>query len=573
MNIHDLKQQLLTASKQTPADKVIKNARILDVFNLDWIEGDIAITNGKISGIGTFEGKEVIDAKQRYVCPSFIDGHVHIESSMVPPAEFSKVVLPHGVTTVITDPHEIANVSGTKGIQYMLDEAEQTMLDIFFMLPSCVPSTSFENAGAVLNAKDLKPFLQEKNVLGLAEVMDYPALASCEQDLIEKIIQTVEEKGKIDGHLAGLPTNAINIYRAAGIRSDHECNTQEDALERLRRGMYLLLREGSVAKDLKNLLPVVTTHNARRCLFCTDDKHLDDLLDEGSIDHHVRSSIALGLAPELAYQMASLNAAECYGLDEKGAIAPGYDADLLFISDLNNVVIDEVYKKGEQVAENGTFTGKASESGAADPSITTSVHFHPVTKQAIQVPVKDTSHIIEINPNQLATNKLIEPVDSTDGFFKPSIEKDLTKIVVVERHHQTGNVGAGILKGLSIKTGAIATTIAHDSHNIVAAGTNDVDLLLAIEHLKTMQGGLVIVKEGIVIADLPLTIAGLMSEKQAEDVYTELQQIDQAVHDIGFTGDFNPFLTLSFLTLPVIPALKMTDQGLFDVERFTHIEV
>ena len=562
------------ANKDIPADLVIKNAKIIDVFNLSILEGDVAISDGMFVGIGEYDGKHVMDAKGKYISPSFIDAHVHIESSMVPPSEFAKVVLPHGVTTVITDPHEIGNVAGEEGIQFMLDDSEKIPLDVFTMLPSCVPATPFENSGAILTAHSLQPFYQHTRVLGLAEVMDYPSLQNGADSIVDKIIATTPFTPHLDGHLAGLDTNAINVYKAAGIRTDHECTTVPEALERLQRGMYLLIREGSVAKDLKSLIGVVNERNARRCLFCTDDKHLDDLIEEGSIDHNVRLAIREGLDPLLAISMASLNAAECYGLHQKGAIAPGYDADFILLDDLDTIAISEVYKAGKQVAAHGQFTGGYIKKHVPKPSLTSTVHIPEITEQDLHITIGSTkkAHIIEIIPNQLRTNKRIETVQVENGSFTPSA-KDHLKMVVVERHKLTGNIGLGIVKGFGLKEGAIATTIAHDSHNVVATGTNDEDILKAVHTLKEMNGGVVMVKRGKILASLPLPIAGLMSDGGYKEVAAGLHQLKAAFAGLGFTGRFNPFLTLSFLTLPVIPELKLTDLGLFDVKTVRHIEV
>jgi adenine deaminase len=570
-----LKKRIAVASKQIPADVVIKNGRIIDVFNLDIIDGDIAISDGMFVGIGQFEGQQVIDAKNRYVCPAFIDGHVHIESSMVTPTEFAKVVLPHGVTTVITDPHEIGNVSGSEGINFMIENSKNIPLDVFLMLPSCVPATPFENSGADLQAEDLEPFYNHKRVLGLAEVMDYPSLKNGESSIVDKIVMTSKYSDQIDGHLAGLDTNAINIFRSAGIKTDHECSTVSDALERLRRGMYLMIREGSVAKDLKSLIKVINRNNARRCLFCTDDKHLDDLIEEGSIDHNIRLAIQYGIQPLLAIQMASLNAAECYGLSKKGAISPGYDADFLLLDNLENVSISEVYRLGKLVAQNGKYVGESLIKDGPKSQLTTTVQVPDIIEKDLQIPMGETKNatIIEIIPNQLATNKLIETVNVDNGHFYPSIENDQLKLIVAERHKRTGNIGLGIVKGFGFREGAIATTIAHDSHNIVASGTNDRDLLKAINALKEMNGGLAIIKNGETIASLSLPIAGLISDKDYQTVNLELKKLKLALAELGFIGEFNPFLTLSFLTLPVIPALKLTDLGLFDVGSSRHIQV
>lgn len=570
-----LKKRIATANKESLADIVIKNGKIIDVFNLDIMDGDVAIIDGMFVGIGEFEGKQVIDAKGRYISPSFIDAHVHIESSMVTPSEFAKVVLPHGVTTVITDPHEIGNVAGEEGIGFMLDDAGDIPLDVFTMLPSCVPATPFENAGATLTAKELEPFYKHERVLGLAEVMDYPSLQKGDDSIVDKITVTSQYSHNIDGHLAGLDTNAINVYKSAGIRTDHECTTVPEALERIRRGMYLLIREGSVAKDLKSLIGVVNERNARRCLFCTDDKHLDDLIEEGSIDHNIRLAIKEGLDPLLAISIASLNAAECYGLHTKGAIAPGYDADFVFLDDIKTLSISEVYKEGKQVAAHGQFVGDSIVKQAPKPSLTSTVHIPELTEKHLQIKmgVTEEAHIIEIIPNHLRTNKQIERVQVENEFFIPSIQQDQLKMAVVERHNGTGNIGLGIVKGFGLKKGAIATTIAHDSHNIVATGTNDRDILHAIGALNDMNGGLVMVSDGNIIASLPLPIAGLMSDQGFEEVVSELHELKNAFVQLGFSGDFNPFLTLSFLTLPVIPELKLTDLGLFDVKGSRHIEV
>jgi len=445
-----LQKQIAAAAKQTKADLVIKNGKIVNVFTREIIEGDLAIAEGMIVGIGRYEGKQTIDAEGRYVCPGLIDGHVHIESSMVPPSEFARVVLPHGVTTVIADPHEIANVAGIHGIQFMLDDAKRTPLDVYMMLPSCVPAASFEHAGAILSTAELAPFFNDERVLGLAEVMDYPSLREQHPSMLDKLALAANANRLIDGHLAGLDANAINVYRSSRIHTDHECVTVDEALERIRRGMYVLIRQGSVAKDLEKLLPAVTEHNARRFLFCTDDKHLDDLWFEGSVDHNVRLAIRAGLDPLLAIQMATLNAAECYRLPTKGAVAPGYDADFLFVEDLETLKISHVFKSGKQVAEQGQATFRSE----------------PVTEADLCIPMRkgNKAHVIEIIPNHLHTNHLVTEVDVRDGAFSPSVERDLLKLVVVERHRGLG-IGLGIVRGFGFKTGAIAASIAHDSHH------------------------------------------------------------------------------------------------------------
>ncbi|WLR47737.1 adenine deaminase [Halobacillus litoralis] len=575
MKIETLKKRIKVANKERPADTVIKNAQIVDVFNGEIILKDVAIVDGFIAGLGEYEGKEVIDAQGQYMAPSFIDSHVHIESSMVPPSEFAKVVLPHGVTTVITDPHEIGNVLGSNGIQFMLDDAKDLPLDFHFMLPSSVPATPFETSGAELQAADLQPFLNDSQVLGLGEVMDYSSLRDADPLLLKKIAQTIQAGGYVDGHLAGLNDDAVNIYASSGVQTDHECNTTEEALARLQRGMYVSIREGSAAKDLLALLPVVNEKNARRCLFCTDDKHIDDLLDEGSIDHHIRLATAEGFDPITAIQMATINPAECYGLHHKGAIAPGYMADFLFFKDLRALEVTQVFKEGKKVADQGTMVKKPSPSSSSSQNITNSVHIPYLSKEQLRIPINESQegNIIIINKNQIRTDHLIEEVEVESGDFQPSVSKDQLKLVVVERHHHTGNIGLGIVKGMGLLKGAIATTIAHDSHNIVAVGTNDEDLLKAIQHLGEIGGGMTLFHEGNPLSSLPLPIAGLMSDQGYEKVAHQLVGIHKDLSTLGFTNDFNPFLTLSFLTLPVIPSLKLTDKGLYSTKEAKHISV
>ena len=574
MERNQLERRISVASGREPADTVIKNGKIVDVFNGEIMEGDIAIVDGYFAGIGEYSGKNIIDAKGCYISPAFIDGHVHIESSTVTAREFAKVLLLHGVTTIIADPHEIANVSGVTGIQYMLNSTENLPFDFYFMLPSCVPATAFEHSGATLTSEDLKPFYQHPRVLGLAEVMNYPAVVNAEQDMIGKISDAKHLGKKIDGHAAGLKANDLNVYMSAGIRTDHESTTIDEARDRLRRGMYLMIREGTVAKDLNQLIPVVNERNARRCLFVTDDKHLDDLVHEGSIDHNVRLAIASGLSPLTAIQMASINAAECFGLEDKGAIAPGYRADFIFFDNLDTIQITDVYKDGRAVVKNGLLI---SELGNADPSISASiresVRFHELEEDSFQILLKEEkANIIEIIPNSLVTIHQIEEVDTCElGLFRPSKKKDQLKLAVIERHHMTGAIGLGIVKGLGLKSGAIATTIAHDSHNLIIAGTNNYDMVFAANAIKDMQGGMVVVNQGEVIASLELSIAGLMSDRPYQEVYSKLNEINLALGTLGANDHFNPFLTLSFLSLPVIPELKLTDQGLFQVSTFKHI--
>ncbi|HET7628506.1 MAG TPA: adenine deaminase [Bacillales bacterium] len=566
-------KRIAAAAKRIPADLVVKNGRIIDVVNREIITGDLAITDGVIVGIGGYEGEQVIDAEDRLIAPGLIDGHVHIESAMVTPSEFAKVVVPHGVTTVVADPHEIANVSGADGIQFMLDDSEDVPLDVFIALPSCVPATAFENAGARLTAEDLRPFYEHPRVIGLGEVMDFPAVRDASADMLRKI-RDAEAAGKnVDGHAAGLAADDLNVYAAAGIRTDHEAVNAPEARERLRRGMYLMLREGSAAKDLAALVSVVNERNARRCLFVTDDKHLDDLVTEGSIDHHIRKAVRLGVEPMLALQMATLNAAECFGMKRKGLIAPGCDADFLLLDgDLTDMDIHEVYKSGKLAARAGTVVSEGKT--ASSDVLKDSVKLKELGADQLSLRLADVkANVIEITPNSLHTKHRVLEADVADGHFQPSTEKDLLKMSVVERHHRTGNVGLGIVKGFGLTAGAIATTIAHDSHNLLVIGTNDDDMLAAIREIKHIQGGIVIVKDGRVLASLALPIGGLMSDAGFREVAAKLEKLNETLPELGFQGDFNPFLTLSFLALPVIPELKLTDLGLFNVTNFKHIDI
>ena len=571
-----LTKRIAAASGSLPAETVIKNGKIIDVFNGEIIEGDIAIEDGYIVGIGNYEGTNVIDADGKYVSPAFIDGHVHIESSMVTPEEFAKVLLIHGVTSVIADPHEIANVLGADGIQYMLDSSDNLPFDFYFMLPSCVPATEFEHAGAKLASKDLQPFYQHPRVLGLAEVMNFPAVKMAEKDMMKKINQAQQAGKKIDGHGAGLSAMDINVYLAAGIRTDHESTTADQAKERLKRGMYLMIREGTVAKDLEQLIPIVNERNARRCLFVTDDKHLDDLIHDGSIDHNIRLAIHSGLSPITAIQMASINAAECFGLADKGAIAPGYKADFLLLDDLETIKISQVYKDGKLMADEGEISQfPPFHPVTPTAKLRNSVRFNELSSDdfSIYLP-SNKANIIEIIPNSLETRHIIDEVTICEkGYFQASTSEDLLKLAVIERHHMTNQIGLGIVKGLKLQSGAIATTIAHDSHNLIIAGTNDVDMAAAAKALQSIQGGLAVVNGGEIIAMLELSIAGLISEKPYQEVHSQLLTIRHALESIGASSQFNPFLTLSFLSLPVIPELKLTDKGLFQVSKFEHINI
>ncbi|MGE7120824.1 adenine deaminase [Peribacillus sp. NPDC046944] len=574
MKSHLMKKRMDVAAGRIPADYVIKNGKIIDVFNGEIYTGDVAIVDGYIAGIGNYEGISEINAAGKYVSPTFIDGHVHIESSMVRPSELAKVLLLHGVTCVVADPHEIANVSGRKGIQYMIEQSDHLPFDFYFMMPSCVPATDFEDAGAVLKSEDLYSFYKNPRVLGLAEVMNFPAVSNADDDMIQKIIDAYKNEKKIDGHAAGLTEQQLNIYMAAGIQTDHECTTAKEARDRLRKGMYLMIREGTVAKDLRNLLPAVTEQNSRRCLFVTDDRHLDDLVTEGSIDHNVRIAIEEGIPALTAIQMATINAAECFGLREHGAIAPGYKADFLLFEDLQSIQIQSVFKDGKLVSKDGQLVNfPEAPKHKLEEKLTQTVHLQDLSDIDFHITLHNAlANLIEIIPNSLVTKHIIEPVAlNQNGLFQFSPSMDHVKLAVIERHQKTKKIGLGIVKGLGLQSGAIATTVSHDSHNLIIAGTNDQDMLVAAEEIKKMQGGLVIIQDGKTLASLPLPIAGLMSTGTYAEVLHNLKEMNHGLLKIGANRHFNPFLTLAFLALPVIPEIKLTTQGLFLVSSFQHI--
>ncbi|MGE7919870.1 adenine deaminase [Viridibacillus sp. NPDC093762] len=571
-------RRVLCSQKKVKADFILRNAQVADVFNLQWRMADIVVSEGYIVAIdpdGQFEAEHEEDAQGRFVIPGLIDGHIHIESSMLTPSEFSRILLPHGITTVITDPHEIANVSGINGIQFMLDNSENTAMDIHVMLPSSVPSTSFENAGAVLEAKDLARFLTHPDVLGLAEVMDFPAVLEGNEKMLAKIEQTESTRRIIDGHGAGLSPQQIRGYRAAGIQTDHECVTADEARSRVKQGMYVLIREGSAAKNLRALLPAVTSTNAHRFLFCTDDKHLDELMQEGSINYHIALAIEEGMEPLQAIQLATLNAANCYQLLHKGALAEGFIADFVLLEDLNHCKPKTVWKNGVKVAEHGQILQNKQKECYVPTAILQSVNIPSLTASdlAISFTKGSKANVIEIQPNQIMTTRGVAEVTVEDGVFIPSVENDLLKLAVIERHHHLGNIGLGITHGFGLQKGAVATTVAHDSHNALVLGTNDEDMLLAAEALQNMQGGYVVVADGQILSALPLPVAGLMTNQPAPIAKQQLSELHEALLQLNPNLDFHLFLTLSFTSLPVIPDIKLTDTGLFDVVNFKHIAV
>lgn len=565
------------ANKEIPCDLVVKNISVVDVFQCSSFICDVAIKNGFIVGLGDYSGDIEIDGTGKFICPGLIDSHAHIESSMLTPNEYYKTALLHGVTSLIADPHEIANILGQAGIKFMIDSAQNIPFDFYFMLPSCVPSTPFENSGAVLNSSDLKDFYSNSKVLGLAEVMDYPSVSNCNNDMINKLYDAISNNSIIDGHGAGLNTHSVNVYSTANIKTDHECATYEQLVDRVRRGIYVLMREGTVAKNLNDLIKGASIFNSRRLCLCTDDKHIDDLAENGSIDTSIKICIEGGLAPEIAIQMATLNAAECYNLKNKGAIAPSYIADFIILDNLEEFKINSVYKNGKLVVSNNILITDIEYSNLC-PNLSNSINLPTLTKDILKIDVKNKStlNVIELIPNKLESNHLrldISKLNFNDEFVSSTTNDNLLKIAVIERHKNTGNIGLGVLKGLNIKSGAIATTIAHDSHNLIVCGTNDSDMLFAIQELKNINGGIIIVKDGKVLASVSLEIGGIITARKSNDVISDLNKLHDALKIIAPDINFNPFLTLSFLSLPVIPDIKITDKGLFDVKNFNFIDV
>ena len=577
MNKEILIDNIKAANKDIPCDLVVKNISVVDVFQCNSFICDVAIKNGYIVGLGEYSGKEEIDGTGKFICPSLIDSHAHIESSMLTPREYSKTALLHGVTSLIADPHEIVNVIGQAGIEFMINSSKNLPFDFYFMLPSCVPSTPFENSGAVLNSEDLKNYYSDSKVLGLAEVMDYPSVSNCNYDMINKLFDAISNNGIIDGHGAGLNSHSVNVYSTANIKTDHECATYEELVDRVRRGIYVLMREGTVAKNLNDLIKGASIFNSRRLCLCTDDKHIDDLSKNGSIDTSIKMCIKNGLAPEIAIQMATLNAAECYNLKNKGAIAPSYVADFLILDSLEEFKINSVYKNGKLVVSNNILINDVKYSNVY-PSLSNYIKLPTLTKDTLKIDVKNKSilNVIELIPNKLESNHLkldISKLNFDDEFISLTTTDNLLKIAVIERHKNTGNVGVGVLKGLNLKSGAIATTIAHDSHNLIVCGTNDADMLFAVEELKKINGGIIIVKDGTVLASVSLEIGGIITARNSDDVISDLDKLHDALKIIAPDITFNPFLTLSFLSLPVIPDIKITDKGLFDVKNFNFIDV
>ncbi|MBX8937789.1 adenine deaminase [Enterococcus gilvus] len=575
MDKKTLKRLIDVAAGRVPADLVLKNAQVIDVYQAEIMQGDVAIVDGRIAGInGAYEGKETVDLKGKFVAPGFIDPHIHVESSYVTPEEFGRLLVPHGTTTVLADPHEIVNVLGLQGLDYMVEAAKETALDIRYMMPSCVPATNMENAGAVVEAADMIPAFEKNQVDGLAEFMNFPGVINAQDEVLDKLLAAKERGLRIDGHSPMVFNEELNAYAAAGIANDHECSTVQELKDRIARGMYVFLREGSVTQNLRTLLKGVTDNNYQRCVLSADDLQAKTMLEKGHLDNSIRICIEEGVSPIRAIQMATINAAQCCQLTDRGAIAPGLRADLVIFSDLAQVEIEATYIAGELIAENGKYLPAIKR--ILTENVQSSVHIDNFRKEQLALNLTSSkARAIEVIPQEALTNEAIVSVqrDIQGGFvFDP--QQDVTKIAVIERHHNTGNVFVGLLKDYGLKKGAIGLSIAHDSHNLIVTGTNDEDMAAAVHALKEQEGGVVLIKSGEVIGSMALPIAGLMSDLSGEEVAAQEAEINRLAHEVlGVSEKVDPIMTLGFMSLAVIPNLKITDIGLVDVTKFEVVTV
>ena len=565
--ISRLKRRIQAARGEITPDLVLKGGSVVNLFSCEILEADVAIYDGVIVGVGHYDGPRVLDVKGRYVCPGFIDGHFHIESSMLSPKELSKAVLPMGTTAIVADPHELANVMGKEGIYYILDSSEGLPVDIYVMLPSCVPATDLETSGAILSAQDLVGFKDDPRVLGLAEMMNYPGVVCGVESVLEKVAAFGDSTK--DGHAPLLSGKDLNAYIGAGIRSDHECTLLEEAREKLRLGMYIMIREGTQAKNLTRLLPIVSPSTVRQCMLVTDDLHPHDLLKKGHMNHVVDLAIEQGLDPVLAIMMATLSTAQYFGLKDLGAIAPGCQADILILSSVRPVKVETVFKKGNMVFEQGRLNYVYPQAvGAHNLS---PMHVKPYEPDAFVIPRQGTHvRVIGVMGGQILTKSKTAVAPVKEGVVVPDPEQDLNKVAVIERHRATGNIGLGFVQGFGLKQGALASSVSHDSHNIVCVGCADHDMHAAAKAVEIMRGGLAVARDGKILAQLALPVAGLMSDRPLYEVASGWEEIRRTAKDLGCKLH-EPFMALSFLALPVIPELRITDRGLVDVKRFEHV--
>lgn len=555
------KQRLIAvAAGREKADLVLKNAKYLNVFSNEFLSGDIAVANGLIAGVGKYDGKTEIDVSGKLVLPGFIDAHIHLESSMVTPAEFAKAVVAHGTTTVITDPHEITNVMGIDGVEYMIQASQNLPIDVHFMMPSCVPATEIDESGAELDCKDIDLYLDNKKVLGLAEMMNYVGVINGDKNVLSKIVTSQAHHKKIDGHAPELSGNDLNAYIAAGVYSDHECSTFENALEKLRKGQFIMIREGTAAHNLKALMPLLTQQYYARCMFATDDKHPSDLLYGGHIDYIVKQALKNGVDPIVALKTATHHAARYFLLNNKGAIASGYLADIVVVDNLEDFNVETVFKCGKLV-----FDGKVKDFSA------------PTVDEKLAEKCFDTFHLDSVTPSSFKVDGKLGLIGLVGGELltrnlgtadKIDVENDILKIACIERHKGTNHIGVGYVKGYSLKSGAVATSVAHDSHNIITVGCNDDDIAVAVNAIKDSKGGIAVVENGKIKALLELPIAGLMSDEPLTTVNEKLENAKLSAYELGADKSIDPFMTLSFLSLPVIPSLRITTKGVFDAENW-----
>lgn len=555
------KQRLIAvAAGREKADLVLKNAKYLNVFSNEFLCGDIAVANGLIAGVGKYDGKTEIDVSGKLVLPGFIDAHIHLESSMVTPAEFAKAVVAHGTTTVITDPHEITNVMGIDGVEYMIQASQNLPIDVHFMMPSCVPATEIDESGAELDCKDIDLYLDNKKVLGLAEMMNYVGVINGDKNVLSKIVTSQAHHKKIDGHAPELSGNDLNAYIAAGVYSDHECSTFENALEKLRKGQFIMIREGTAAHNLKALMPLLTQQYYSRCMFATDDKHPSDLLYGGHIDYIVKQALKNGADPIVALKTATHHAARYFLLNNKGAIASGYLADIVVVDNLEDFNVETVFKRGKLV-----FDGEVKDFSA------------PTVDEKLAEKCFDTFHLDSVTPSSFKVDGKLGLIGLVGGELltrnlgtadKIDVENDILKIACIERHKGTNHIGVGYVKGYSLKSGAVATSVAHDSHNIITVGCNDDDIAVAVNAIKDSKGGIAVVENGKIKALLELPIAGLMSDEPLTTVNEKLENAKLSAYELGADKSIDPFMTLSFLSLPVIPSLRITTKGVFDAENW-----
>lgn len=555
------KQRLIAvAAGREKADLVLKNAKYLNVFSNEFLCGDIAVANGLIAGVGKYDGKTEIDVSGKLVLPGFIDAHIHLESSMVTPAEFAKAVVAHGTTTVITDPHEITNVMGIDGVEYMIQASQNLPIDVHFMMPSCVPATEIDESGAELDCKDIDLYLDNKKVLGLAEMMNYVGVINGDKNVLSKIVTSQAHHKKIDGHAPELSGNDLNAYIAAGVYSDHECSTFENALEKLRKGQFIMIREGTAAHNLKALMPLLTQQYYSRCMFATDDKHPSDLLYGGHIDYIVKQALKNGADPIVALKTATHHAARYFLLNNKGAIASGYLADIVVVNNLEDFNVETVFKCGKLV-----FDGEVKDFSA------------PTVDEKLAEKCFDTFHLDSVTPSSFKVDGKLGLIGLVGGELltrnlgtadKVDVENDILKIACIERHKGTNHIGVGYVKGYSLKSGAVATSVAHDSHNIITVGCNDDDIAVAVNAIKDSKGGIAVVENGKIKALLELPIAGLMSDEPLTTVNEKLENAKSSAYELGADKSIDPFMTLSFLSLPVIPSLRITTKGVFDAENW-----